>query len=98
MPKYSHRFVEEYDGFEGFGFSRDVDEATITCYLQRFSDDELMAAGALSLNVEHTARYPLILKHGGSINIRLGGLGLEASKDVRQGVGQLALDGEVESI
>jgi hypothetical protein len=43
MPKYSHRFVEEYDGFEGFGFSRDVDEATITCYLQRFSDDDLMA-------------------------------------------------------
>ena len=43
MSKYNHRFIEEYDGFEGFGFSRDVDEATITCYLQRFSDDDLMA-------------------------------------------------------
>ncbi|MFC1884883.1 cytoplasmic protein [Thermodesulfobacteriota bacterium] len=43
MAQYNHRFVEEYDGFEGFGFSREVDEATITCYLQRFSDDELMA-------------------------------------------------------
>ena len=43
MSKHSHRFVEEYDGFEGFGFSREVDEATIICYLQRFSDDEVMA-------------------------------------------------------
>lgn len=43
MGRYSHRFIEEYDGFEGFGFSREVDEATLICYLQRFSDDELMA-------------------------------------------------------
>ena len=43
MGKYNHRFVEEYDGFEGFGFSREVDEATLICYLQRFSDDDFMA-------------------------------------------------------
>ena len=43
MTKYNHRFVEEYDGFEGFGFSREVDEATLTCYLQRLSDDRVMA-------------------------------------------------------
>jgi hypothetical protein len=43
MRKHSHRFVEEYDGFPGFGFDRESDEATITWYLQKFSDDEHMA-------------------------------------------------------
>jgi hypothetical protein len=43
MQKYSHQFVEEYDGLVGFGFSREVDEHTLTCYLQKFSDDQLMA-------------------------------------------------------
>jgi hypothetical protein len=42
MGNYKHSFVEEYDGFEGFGFSREVDEATLTCYLQRLSDDKVM--------------------------------------------------------
>ena len=42
MGKYNHRFVEEYEGFEGFGFGREVDEATLTCYLQRLSDDKVM--------------------------------------------------------
>ena len=41
--KLSHKFVEEYDGLIGFGFSREVDEYTLTYYIQRFSDDELMA-------------------------------------------------------
>ncbi|MFH1241434.1 MAG: cytoplasmic protein [Pseudomonadota bacterium] len=43
MPKSTHRFVEEYDGLVGFGFSREVDEYTLTYYLQRFSEDQLMA-------------------------------------------------------
>ena len=43
MPKYTHKFVEEYDGHVGFGFDREVDEATLICYLQMFSDDRLMA-------------------------------------------------------
>ena len=43
MPKHSHRFVEEYSGLVGFGFSREVDEHTLTYYLQKFSDDQLMA-------------------------------------------------------
>jgi hypothetical protein len=42
MAKHSHRFVEEYDGLVGFGFSRDVDENTLTYYLQKFSDDQFM--------------------------------------------------------
>ena len=42
MPKHSHRFVEEYDGLVGFGLSRDVDGYTLTYYLQKFSDDQLM--------------------------------------------------------
>ena len=41
MPKYTHKFVEEYDGHVGFGFDREVDEATLICYLQMFLDDRL---------------------------------------------------------
>jgi hypothetical protein len=41
--KHSHQFVEKYDGLVGFGFSREVDESTLTYYLQKFSDDDLMA-------------------------------------------------------
>ena len=43
MPKHSHQFVEEYDSLVGFGTSREEDEATLTVYLQKFSDDQLMA-------------------------------------------------------
>jgi hypothetical protein len=43
MPRHTHNFVEEYDGPVGFGFDREVDEATLICYLQKFSDDRLMA-------------------------------------------------------
>jgi hypothetical protein len=43
MTKHSHRFVEEYDGFVGMGFSQEVDEKTLVYYLQKFSDDQLMS-------------------------------------------------------
>ncbi len=43
MSKHTHRFVEDYDGLVGFGLNREVDEYTLTYYLQKFSDDELMA-------------------------------------------------------
>ncbi len=42
MSRYSHRFVEEYEGLVGFGLDRETDEHTVTCYLQMFSDDKLM--------------------------------------------------------
>lgn len=44
MALHSHRFVEEYDGLVGFGLDRETDELTLTYYLQKFSDDDLMAA------------------------------------------------------
>ncbi len=40
--KHTHKFVEEYDGFIGFGLDRKTDEASLIVYLQKFSDDELM--------------------------------------------------------
>lgn len=40
---HSHRFVEEYDGLVAMGYSREVDECTITYYLQKFSDDAVMS-------------------------------------------------------
>ncbi len=43
MTKHSHKFVEEYDGLVGFGLDRETDEFTLTYYLQKFSDDRLMA-------------------------------------------------------
>ncbi len=43
MPKHSYRFVEEYDDLVGFGFSREVNENTLTYYLQKFADDQHMA-------------------------------------------------------
>jgi len=43
MKKHSHRFVEEYDGFIGYGLDREGDEKTLTYYLQKFSDDKFMA-------------------------------------------------------
>jgi hypothetical protein len=43
MNKHRHQFVEEYDGLVGFGFDRKTDEATLTWYLQKFSDDSHMA-------------------------------------------------------
>jgi hypothetical protein len=35
--------VEEYDGLVAFGLGREEDENTLTYYLQKFSDDDLMA-------------------------------------------------------
>ena len=43
MSKHSHEFVEKYDGFIGFGLDRETDENAVICYLQKFSDDQLMA-------------------------------------------------------
>ena len=43
VARHSHRFVEEYEGLPGFGLDRESDEATITWYAQKFSDDEHMA-------------------------------------------------------
>jgi len=40
-PAHAHRFVEEYDGFVGFGLDRPTDENTVVYYLQKFSDDTL---------------------------------------------------------
>ena len=44
MDRHTHRFVETYNGLIGFGLDRETDEKTITCYLQKFSDDAVMAA------------------------------------------------------
>ena len=43
MSKHSHEFVERYEGLIGFGLDRETDESTVVCYLQKFSDDRLMA-------------------------------------------------------
>ena len=43
MAKHTHEFVETYDGLVGFGMDRETDGYTLTYYLQKFSDDDLMA-------------------------------------------------------
>lgn len=42
MTKHSHRFVETFDGFLGYGLDRQSNENTVQLYLQKFSDDRLM--------------------------------------------------------
>ncbi len=42
MADHSHRFIEEFDGFIGFGLNRESDQDTVIYYLQKFSDDQLM--------------------------------------------------------
>lgn len=41
MARHEHKFVDEYEGMVAFGFSREVDEKSLICYLQKFSDDAL---------------------------------------------------------
>ncbi|MGD9331831.1 MAG: cytoplasmic protein [Desulfobacterales bacterium] len=41
MAKHSHRFVETFDGFVGFGLNRESDENTLVYYLQKIADDTL---------------------------------------------------------
>ena len=42
MPDHSHNFVENYQGFVGFGLDRETNENTVVYYLQKFSDDSFM--------------------------------------------------------
>lgn len=42
MASHKHRFIEEFDGFIGFGLNRESDMDTVIYYLQKFSDDQLM--------------------------------------------------------
>lgn len=42
MAAHSHRFIEEFDGFIGFGLNPESDMDTVVYYLQKFSDDQLM--------------------------------------------------------
>ena len=41
MARHAHRFVEDYDGFVGFGLDRESDANTLVYYLQKISDDAL---------------------------------------------------------
>lgn len=41
MAKHSHRFIEAFDGFVGFGMDRASDEKALIYYLQKISDDAL---------------------------------------------------------
>ena len=43
MTMHKHEFVETYQGLIGYGADRETDENTIIYYLQKFSDDRLMA-------------------------------------------------------
>ena len=55
MSKHSHRFVETYNGLVGFGADRQTDEKTVTYYLQKLSDDEMMSVLLPRLNDEELA-------------------------------------------
>ena len=42
MTTHTHTFVNEYDGFIGFGMDRKTDEDSLMVYLQKFADDALL--------------------------------------------------------
>jgi TorA maturation chaperone TorD len=44
QKSHGHTFVEQYEGLVGFGFDRETDEKSLMVYLQKFSDDALLAA------------------------------------------------------
>jgi TorA maturation chaperone TorD len=44
QKNHSHTFVEHYEGLVGFGLDRETDEKSLMVYLQKFSDDALLAA------------------------------------------------------
>ena len=44
MARHTHTFVEQHTDMLCFGASRQQDEATLICCLQKFSDDQAMEA------------------------------------------------------
>jgi hypothetical protein len=42
MAGHSHDFVETYSGPLAFGLSREIDEASLVVYVQKFADDAVM--------------------------------------------------------
>ncbi len=61
MAQHSHAFVETYEGLVGFGLNRETDENTVIYYLQKFSDDALMAVMKERLDDEElTALFDLL--------------------------------------
>jgi hypothetical protein len=68
MAKYSHQFVETYRGPVAVGLSREIDEASLVVYLQKFSSDQLMDLLRARLSdeeIRHTTEWisDLLRKH-----------------------------------
>lgn len=57
VAKHSHNFVETYGGFIGFGLGRETDERTVIYYLQKFSDDDMMAVLVKRMSNEELAAF-----------------------------------------
>ena len=56
-PRHSHEFAETYTGLLAQGLDRATDLATLQVYLQKFSDDELMARLLPRLAPEEVERF-----------------------------------------
>ncbi|HYA42786.1 MAG TPA: cytoplasmic protein [Syntrophobacteraceae bacterium] len=61
MTAHKHTIVEEYDGMVAFGLSREIDEKSLICYLQKFSDDDLMRVLAPRLSDEEINRISTLI-------------------------------------
>ena len=57
MAKHSHRFVEDYDGFVGFGLDRESDVNTLVVYLQKIADDTLARTLAERMKAEERLEF-----------------------------------------
>jgi hypothetical protein len=56
-PRHRHAFAETYTGLLAQGLDRDTDLATLQVYLQKLSDDDLMALLLPRLTEEETGRF-----------------------------------------
>ncbi|MFP3999327.1 MAG: cytoplasmic protein [Desulfobacterales bacterium] len=63
MKKYSHDFVETYEGILAFGWDRQTDEQTLICYLQMLSDDRLIKILASRMNEHEIEELHNIINH-----------------------------------
>jgi hypothetical protein len=55
--QHRHDFAETYTGLLAHGLDRETDLATLQVYLQKLSDDELMALLLPRLTVEETDHF-----------------------------------------
>lgn len=59
--KFTHNFIQSYEGFGAFGINRENDEETMMYTLQKFSDDQFMKVLVPRLSQDEMERIYLMI-------------------------------------